>query len=493
LAEYGFTQPFQFDDNPTQQDKLTTWIEYLGYECWVHYRYASRVKRMQPKYDVAWKKLVESSVLRPFETKEYVCNIECALRHQSERDQATRAVASARSAAKAVLTSAHSDINKPGGSRPTSAARLQMIEEAQSRVEAAQRALASTKRRNDLVTEFMQSVGHYLTTKREAERHNIRVRWALKQIPLIEAELNEFSVAYTSLDTVHSMKRSLEPDQDDEATHDRILKKQRRDAGEPGPTPSSKDSPSYQRAKPKRSRDDATDEGSPSKRLKRSGQVPESMPGLNADSGHQRGKSKRRSDVAADERPPAKRLKRSGIDLGYHSETPAGADTGSAGESHESGNTELGGPHIDDLAAKAMESPNSNGNPPSGHLQRKKRTRTSRQPSKTTQSLRRSARIAACQDMLQLQTAVTLSSATKSLPRCTATEYGTGNSASARTGSQDQQSRYLATKAKTQGARGLSDLVGTSKSVPAAETVRVVSWENKSVHARGNTPGLKSG
>ena len=60
----------------------------------------------------------------------------------------------------------------------------------------------------------------YQIAKEDAERHSIRVRWALKQIPLIEDELHGSSVADISLDAVCGMKRSLEPDQDDEATHD---------------------------------------------------------------------------------------------------------------------------------------------------------------------------------------------------------------------------------------------------------------------------------
>jgi hypothetical protein len=32
LAEAGFTWSFELDENPAQQSKLTTWIEYLDYE-----------------------------------------------------------------------------------------------------------------------------------------------------------------------------------------------------------------------------------------------------------------------------------------------------------------------------------------------------------------------------------------------------------------------------------------------------------------------------
>ncbi|KAK2791411.1 hypothetical protein FQN52_004845 [Onygenales sp. PD_12] len=32
LTKHGFTQTFQLDEDPTRQDKLTTWIEYLSFE-----------------------------------------------------------------------------------------------------------------------------------------------------------------------------------------------------------------------------------------------------------------------------------------------------------------------------------------------------------------------------------------------------------------------------------------------------------------------------
>jgi hypothetical protein len=180
---------------------------------------------------------------------------------------------------------------------------MQMMAEAKSRLEAAGKALASAKRRSDLITIFNQRVGKYLDTKIDAKRHSIRVQWTLEQVPLIEAELNRSSVAEAGPDTVCGTKRRFGRDEEDEATQNRIIKKQRRDAGEPGPTPGRKDGPGYQRAKPKRSHDDSADDG-----------------------------------------PPSKRFKRGGDDLGSHSETSDSADAGSAGDSRESGTAEIGRP-----------------------------------------------------------------------------------------------------------------------------------------------------
>ncbi|KAF2967485.1 hypothetical protein GQX73_g6099 [Xylaria multiplex] len=37
LALYDFVRPFRFHDDPEQQDKSSTWIEYLGFTCSTHY------------------------------------------------------------------------------------------------------------------------------------------------------------------------------------------------------------------------------------------------------------------------------------------------------------------------------------------------------------------------------------------------------------------------------------------------------------------------
>jgi hypothetical protein len=282
LAEYDFTRPLQLHKDPTQQDKLTTWVEYLGYECWLHYRCTQRIKRMQPDYHIAWKKLVDSNVLRPFETEEYVCRTrECGLRQQSEREEATRAVKSAETAAQAVVASMYKDAHNPKGACLTSEQRIQRMLAAKSRLEAAKESLALIKRRNDLVTEFKQAIGAlgpmgYVCTMEDAKRHSLRIRWILDQVPLIEAESTGSSVAETGPDAICGTKRRLGHDADEETAHHRGMKKQRRDARDPGCGAGS----GHQGAEPGRSREDAADDGPPAKRLRNGGRGLESPVGI---------------------------------------------------------------------------------------------------------------------------------------------------------------------------------------------------------------------
>lgn len=56
LAQHGFTQPFQLQKDPTQQDALTTWVEYLNYEYfWLDW-FSNAIQRLKPDHDKAWRK-----------------------------------------------------------------------------------------------------------------------------------------------------------------------------------------------------------------------------------------------------------------------------------------------------------------------------------------------------------------------------------------------------------------------------------------------------
>ncbi|KAK2020735.1 hypothetical protein LX32DRAFT_294844 [Colletotrichum zoysiae] len=54
LARHGFIQQFKLDEDPKKQDKLTTWIEYLSYECWWLDKYTSDIERLEPHHDKGW-------------------------------------------------------------------------------------------------------------------------------------------------------------------------------------------------------------------------------------------------------------------------------------------------------------------------------------------------------------------------------------------------------------------------------------------------------
>lgn len=196
LTEHEFTQPFQLNEDLKQQDKLTTWIKYLDFEYWWYNKDMRFIKCHQPQYDKAWKKLVNLKVLRPLNMKKFICNIESAFQHTSEREQAEKAVKFTKlavmSVEKAITDSWHSSLFKTEAQ--------QWLAAAQSKLNAALKTLKLIKRWNDLVYDFHKMteqlkiiknklIESYLTWRKDTERCIKLLRWILQQVLLIELEL----------------------------------------------------------------------------------------------------------------------------------------------------------------------------------------------------------------------------------------------------------------------------------------------------------------
>ena len=196
LAEHGFTRQFQLDEDAARQDKLTTWIEYIGYEYeyigyenWGYDQPAKCVKRYQRHHDRAWEQLVESKVLRPGETEESIGDIRTAFQRAMDREYAEKAVA----AASSDVAIARNALSNPRKSSLSSHNLQTRLVEAESKLGTAEKKYNYIKRRNDLITNFIQRTRHFSLAKRDVERHSILLRWVLQQVPLIELELNPLS------------------------------------------------------------------------------------------------------------------------------------------------------------------------------------------------------------------------------------------------------------------------------------------------------------
>lgn len=232
----------------------------------------SSIKRLQPKYDEAWKKLSDSGVLRLGETAELLRTHESAFRGESEREQAEKAIESAKSAAGVVLISTERARNDPYCSELTRPERLRMLAGAQSRLDLAQASLNSIKRRNNLIIDFVRGTWVNETAREDAERHSIMMRWILEQLPLVEAESESPKATEHGSSIRRGTKRRLICIQGDELGSDRDPKKWR---GNDQSSCSTVKAGSATRAKArsKRSRpDDAIEEECSSKRFEDGGQ-----------------------------------------------------------------------------------------------------------------------------------------------------------------------------------------------------------------------------
>lgn len=198
LAKHEFTLPFEPSEDLERQDRLTTWIEFLDYEHWVYEKDMRFVKRRQPQYNEAWKELVDSHILRHFETEAFICSIDSAFYHEAEQHQAKKAVESARSK----LTSAQkstTDLRPSSHLEREQQQHQQGVREAESTLDAAVGSLALMERRSSLILKFLDKLRQhelnnpppprsYLTVKEDAENRSLLCKWILQQIPVIEAE-----------------------------------------------------------------------------------------------------------------------------------------------------------------------------------------------------------------------------------------------------------------------------------------------------------------
>lgn len=223
LAQHNFTRPFQLHEDPTQQDKLTTWIEYLNFECWWLDRYTRTIQRLKPDHDKAWQDLVDLKVLRPGETNESIRTDASAMRREAEKEQAKKAVQRAKSEALRVYTLTQKE---PGRSRFSRSKRMSMIDDATATLFSAKDRLESLKRRYNLIVNFIRGTFGYTGAKRDAARHTILLQWVLEQAPLIEAEMTKRETDKTGPDgATRKRKKRLATDEDH--SEKRSLKKQK--------------------------------------------------------------------------------------------------------------------------------------------------------------------------------------------------------------------------------------------------------------------------
>ncbi|KAI1199368.1 hypothetical protein F5X97DRAFT_296927 [Nemania serpens] len=222
LAKYDFTRPFQFHDDPAQQDTLTTWIEFLVFMYSFHDLYTRRTEISRPEYEKAWTTLVNTKVLRPYETEEYIRSSESATLRDGERARAYEAVKSA----EATLTSVGLVRDCLEGSswrRDDSDIDIH-TRIAEYNLVTAKDWLASIEERSRLVEDFRLVSREYFHAKRDVELHGFRLRWVLEQVPLIEAEIKESTVPGIPHST-RGTKRGR--DQENVDTPDRSVKRRR--------------------------------------------------------------------------------------------------------------------------------------------------------------------------------------------------------------------------------------------------------------------------
>ena len=226
LPKYGFTQSFQFHEDPERQDKLTTWIEFLNYEYRKYENETDTIKRLQPQFDEAWKKLVESEVLRPLETAESLWDLTSVIQRQNERHEAEDAVERATLTVKAAEKAF-----QEAQCASLSGQSLSQIEEklsaTRSQLAALTASLEQINRRSDLIGGFKDQTKRHRRAEKNINSQNILLRWILQQVPSIELELNSAEATEDGSDTRNGGRRGLKRNRANDLNEEKVSKRQR--------------------------------------------------------------------------------------------------------------------------------------------------------------------------------------------------------------------------------------------------------------------------
>jgi hypothetical protein len=154
--------------------------------------------------------LVDSGVLRPRETAEYLRSIESEMRCQSEIDQARAAVQRKQKIAEQIYAETQLDPNRLSIPKLE---RIRRVRVGTHELLTARSRLKQVVKRADLIEEFVISTADFECAKRDADRHRILLPWIREQIPLIEADLSQTEEAgIERAKTTKRDKRRLDSD-----------------------------------------------------------------------------------------------------------------------------------------------------------------------------------------------------------------------------------------------------------------------------------------
>ncbi|KJZ70943.1 hypothetical protein HIM_09647 [Hirsutella minnesotensis 3608] len=190
LVQHNYTEPFRLLEDPTRQDTWTTWIEYLGFECWWHDRYIRLAESQVSKFNEAWQRLVDSGVLRPWETPESIRTDESSWARVREGEHAEKSMKSAKSAAERALRPTMKFMNDPTAPNLPKHARKKLVATALKTLNAAKTSLWRIRDRNERITDFIRETWDYVGAVRDAKRQKSLIQWVLEQVPLIKAEMD---------------------------------------------------------------------------------------------------------------------------------------------------------------------------------------------------------------------------------------------------------------------------------------------------------------
>ncbi|KAG5975113.1 hypothetical protein E4U55_007854 [Claviceps digitariae] len=185
LARHGFTQPFRLEKDPKQQDQLTTWIEYLGFEYWWLDRYVASAASAEQKYYKAWEEQRKLGLFKDDDTPELIRTKIWRAPLEAEEARTIEAFEKVFFEVEKLDEDLRKDYNRGSSSEKQ---RIKVAEEARKRMSAAQEVKDVFLKRWDRINKFFSQTEYYDTAKETVVYQKNLVQWAVKQVQAIENE-----------------------------------------------------------------------------------------------------------------------------------------------------------------------------------------------------------------------------------------------------------------------------------------------------------------
>ncbi|RDA87953.1 hypothetical protein CP532_3416 [Ophiocordyceps camponoti-leonardi (nom. inval.)] len=200
LARHGVTQQFDLHEDPKQQDRLTTWVEYLSFEYWWLDRYACIVEEMKWDHDRRWRELGDEGLVKPYETSETIRTPVSAKRRAREEKEAA-------DAADILWQKANSSGQFDETRHPLFCLERQMWNRADERRN-------NIRRDNNMITWFIEGTARYEKAKKDALYQAAFTQWVLQQVHKAWLELGRPEMIEDISDS-EDRKRKRSPDEDE--------------------------------------------------------------------------------------------------------------------------------------------------------------------------------------------------------------------------------------------------------------------------------------
>ncbi len=169
-----FTEPGRFHFDPSKQDQIATWVEFLyvryrDYESWVQ-----RMEQLRPHYDTLWQRVVASNILRPGDTEELMyTRFWTQYNDQWRTDNFT-----AEKALGEALPLRH---------QVTGLASLAQVEK---EIKMCRRAMFVDEKVREMNHRFGSDTLEYRVARSKVEYHQDLLRWAEQEFPKVQLAVN---------------------------------------------------------------------------------------------------------------------------------------------------------------------------------------------------------------------------------------------------------------------------------------------------------------